>query len=114
MDKYDPEYIDADEKELIESIGDVDPETLQKPSDELNRRLKDGAREYLKKHETKMNIRIDPEELEQIKKRAAREGLKYQALVKSVLHKYITGQLVDSTQKQKGNGATPPRCRKTV
>ena len=96
MDKYDPEYMDAEEKEIIESIGDVDHGSLQKPSEGLNRRLKNGARDYLKKHETKMNIRIDPEELEQIKKRAAREGLKYQTLVKSVLHKYLTGQLVDA------------------
>ena len=96
MDKYDPEYMDQEEKELIESIGEVDPGSLQKPSDDLNHQLRTAAREYRKKHETKMNIRIDPEELEQIKKRAAREGLKYQTLVKSVLHKYITGRLVDA------------------
>ena len=98
MDKYDPEYLDEEEKELIESIGEVDPGSMKKPSDELNRQLKTAAATYRKKHETKMNIRIDPEELEQIKKRAAREGLKYQTLVKSVLHKYITGQLVESRQ----------------
>ena len=96
MDKYNPEYIEAEEKELIESIGEVDPGSLRKPSEELNHQLKTAAGEYREKHETKMNIRIDPEELEQIKKRAAREGLKYQTLVKSVLHKYITGQLVDA------------------
>lgn len=96
MDKYDPEYMDAEERELIESIGTLDPASLHKPSDELVHELKNAAREYRKKHETKMNIRIEPEELELIKKRAAREGLKYQTLVKSVLHKYITGQLVDA------------------
>ena len=42
-----------------------------------------------------MNIRISTAELGRIKARAAREGLKYQALVKSVLHKYVTGQLVE-------------------
>jgi predicted DNA binding CopG/RHH family protein len=42
-----------------------------------------------------MNIRIDPLELDEIKKRAAVEGLKYQSLVKSVLHKYVTGQLIE-------------------
>ena len=42
-----------------------------------------------------MNIRIDPLELEAIKKYAEREGLKYQTFVKSILHKYITGQLVE-------------------
>ena len=98
MDKYNPEYLDQEEKELIESIGDVDPGSLQKPSDELNQQLKTSAAAYRKKHETKMNIRIDPEELERIKKRAEREGLKYQTLIKSVLHKYITGQLVESRQ----------------
>ena len=52
MDKYDPEYIDAEEKELIESIGEVDPGTLQQPSEELNRRMKAAAGEYRRKHET--------------------------------------------------------------
>ncbi|AHC16500.1 hypothetical protein L21SP2_3160 [Salinispira pacifica] len=42
-----------------------------------------------------MNIRIDLFELEKIKERPAREGLRYQAFVKSVLHKYISGQLVE-------------------
>lgn len=98
MDKYNPEYLDQEEEELIESIGEVDPSSLQKPSEELNRELKAAAETYRKKRETKMNIRIDPEELKLIKERAAREGLKYQTLIKSVLHKYITGQLVESRQ----------------
>lgn len=98
MDKYNPEYLDKEEKELIESIGEVNPGNLQRPSEELNQQLKSAASRYRKKHETKMNIRIDPDELERIKERAAREGLKYQTFVKSVLHKYITGQLVESQQ----------------
>ena len=44
MDKYDPEYIDTEEEELIESIGEVDPGSLQKPSDDLNRQLRTAAR----------------------------------------------------------------------
>lgn len=47
------------------------------------------------KPETKMNIRIDSQELELIKLKAKQEGLKYQTFVKSILHKYITGQLVE-------------------
>ena len=46
-----------------------------------------------------MNIRIAPSELAQIKAKAEREGLRYQTLVKSVLHKYVTGQLVEKTKK---------------
>jgi predicted DNA binding CopG/RHH family protein len=55
---------------------------------------KEHAKEFITS-EKKMNIRIDPYELEKIKERAAREGLRYQTFVKSVLHKYITGQLVE-------------------
>jgi predicted DNA binding CopG/RHH family protein len=44
-----------------------------------------------------MNIRISSSELNKIKQRAEIEGLKYQTFVKSVLHKYITGQLTDKS-----------------
>jgi predicted DNA binding CopG/RHH family protein len=49
--------------------------------------------------ELKMNIRMDPYELGKIKEKAEMEGLKYQTLVKSVLHKYITGQLIERGKK---------------
>jgi predicted DNA binding CopG/RHH family protein len=63
------------------------------------RELKQAARRHLQKHQTKMNIRIDQRELERIKTQANKEGLRYQTLVKSVLHKYLTGQLVDRDSK---------------
>ncbi len=91
-DKF--KYIDKEEKELIESFEDIDTDSLKKPSDEEQNRLKEAAQNYLKK-ETKMNIRIDPGELEKIKELADKEGLKYQTFVKSILHKYITGRLVE-------------------
>ena len=43
-----------------------------------------------------MNIRIDPYELDAIKKCAKAEGLKYQTFIKSIVHKYISGELVNS------------------
>ena len=46
-----------------------------------------------------MNIRIASSELAQIKAKAEIEGLKYQTLVKSVLHKYVTGQLVEKAKR---------------
>jgi len=91
-------YIDKEEKELIESFSSLDKNSLKKPSDKLNRSFKKAARDYLK-HEAKMNIRIDPHELKLIKEYAAHEGLKYQSFVKSVVHKYITGQLVEKRSK---------------
>jgi predicted DNA binding CopG/RHH family protein len=94
MDRYDTEYTDRDEKDLVEDIEKVDVDKLKSPSAREQKELKRAARRYLEK-ETKMNIRIDPNELQRIKFQAQREGLKYQTLIKSVLHKYITGQLVE-------------------
>lgn len=87
-------YIDNEEKELMEAYESVDYKTMKKPNETEQRKLKSAAKEYLRK-ESKMNIRIDPVELDKIKEFAENEGLKYQTFVKSVLHKYITGQLIE-------------------
>ncbi len=42
-----------------------------------------------------VNIRLSDEVLGAIKKRSLREGIPYQTLISSVLHKYVTHQLVD-------------------
>jgi len=42
-----------------------------------------------------INIRISANTLEKVKQRAAEEGIPYQTLISSVIHKYITGKLVD-------------------
>ena len=89
------QYLDSEEKELIEAYDSVDVSKLSTPSKEEQKLFKTAAKAYVKS-ESKMNIRIDSFELEQIKQRAKHEGLKYSALVKMVLHKYITGQFVES------------------
>ena len=94
MNKYDTDFLDEEEKELIESIDEMDSTTLTKPKAEVQDRIKTAAKDFVK-NEKKMNIRIDPYELEKIKEYASKEGLKYQTFIKSVVHKYITGQLVD-------------------
>ena len=94
MKRYDPDYIDQEEKETMEALRGVDPKTLRKPTRAEQATAKRAAKGFLKS-ETKMNIRISPEELQRIKDKASKEGLRYQTLVKSVLHKYVTGQLVE-------------------
>ena len=94
MSKYNPEYIDSEEREMMESIEKIDVKKLGTPTKEEQERIKAAAKEFMKTN-TKMNIRIDPFELEKIKEQAALAGLKYQTFIKSVLHKYITGQLVE-------------------
>lgn len=92
-------YIDEEEKELEEALNSIDTDSIQKPSVEKQKQLKKSARDFANK-ETKMNIRINPYELIKIKELADKEGLKYQTFVKSILHKYITGQLVEKKHKR--------------
>ena len=51
----------------------------------------------IKKANEKKNIslRVNSQDLEQLKFKAEREGVPYQTLISSVLHKFVTEQLVD-------------------
>ena len=42
-----------------------------------------------------INIRISAYDIEKVKQRSAEEGIPYQTLISSVIHKYVTGKLVD-------------------
>ena len=45
-----------------------------------------------------INIRITEYDLAQLKQKAEEEGMPYQTLISSVLHKYITDRLVDEKE----------------
>ncbi|MDQ7084596.1 MAG: hypothetical protein Q9M36_06545 [Sulfurovum sp.] len=91
-------YIDNEEKELMDSLDEINLSQI-KHDKENSKLLKKSAKAFVKKEETKMNIRISSSELEKIKAIALQEGLKYQTFIKSVLHKYITGQLIEEKQR---------------
>ena len=48
-----------------------------------------------------INIRISQLDLENIKRNAEQEGIPYQTLIASVLHKYLSGRLVDEINIRK-------------
>lgn len=43
----------------------------------------------------RINIRLSSRDLEDVQTRAAEEGMPYQTLIASVLHKYVSGRLVE-------------------
>ena len=88
------DYIDEEEKELIETYKKVNLKNSKKPGVKEQKIFKQSAKNFLK-NATKMNIRINPYELVKIKECAENEGLKYQTFIKSIIHKYITGRLVE-------------------
>lgn len=97
MSKYDTQFIDEEEKALVEDIETMDVGKLGAPPTKEQKQLRRGAKKYIER-QTKMNIRIDRGELEKIRAQAQKQGLRYQTLIKSVLHKYVTGQLVEKEQ----------------
>lgn len=65
-----------------------------KPTAAELRKFRDAARATLIK-DRRVNIRLSSPVLLEIQARAAEEGLPYQTLIASVLHKYVTGRLVE-------------------
>lgn len=53
--------------------------------------------------EKRINIRLSTPDLMDIQARALEEGLPYQTLIASVLHKFVSGRLVESSS----SGAAP-------
>ena len=60
---------------------------------ELQRHKEYAAATFQK--DSRINIRISSKDLRLIQKRALREGLPYQTLIASLLHKYVEGRLVE-------------------
>ena len=56
----------------------------------------------------RVNIRLSSGDLADIQVRALEEGMPYQTLIASVLHKYVTGRLADTV------ATTPKRSTKTA
>ena len=49
----------------------------------------------------RMNIRMTKSDMDALRERAAMDGIPYQSLVASVLHRYSTGLLVDINEARK-------------
>jgi predicted DNA binding CopG/RHH family protein len=61
--------------------------------------------------EKRVNIRISTPDLMDIQARALEEGMPYQTLIASVLHKYVSGRFVEpsSSLKPRSSGAREKR-----
>jgi len=81
-----------EEKDLLESFENDEWESIATP--ESLEKYKAAAKSTFKK-DKRVNIRISEMDLELIQERALIEGLPYQTLMSSVLHKYVTGRLTD-------------------
>jgi predicted DNA binding CopG/RHH family protein len=86
-------YLDNEEQKLMESL-EKDGWNSTKDLGGWKNILSKTAGNTLAKDQ-RMNIRISKNDLDGIKLKAMEEGLPYQSLVASVIHKYVTGRLVE-------------------
>ena len=87
--------LDKEEKELLESFEKGEWEKIPDHETEL-KELRELARNSLKK-DKRINIRVTDRDLTEIKRKAVHEGMPYQTLVSSILHKYINGRFIEKT-----------------
>jgi predicted DNA binding CopG/RHH family protein len=83
--------MDADEKELLESVERGEWKAAKGGKRERTRYSRYAKATFRK--DRRLNIRLSSKDLEAIQKRALAEGLPYQTLIASLLHKYATGRL---------------------
>lgn len=83
--------LDADEKELLESVERGEWRSASGGKRERARYARYARATFRK--DRRLNIRLSSKDLEAIQKRALAEGLPYQTLISSLLHKYATGRL---------------------
>ncbi len=81
-----------------------------RPSRKTLERYRTYARATLAK-DRRVNIRLSSRDVEDIQARAMEEGIPYQTLMASVLHKYATGRLVDASAGVRSSPKRPGRRR---
>ena len=86
-----------EENEILKSFEAGEWRRVPRKEAEL-KRYREYARATFKK-DRRVNIRISSKDLEALQKRALAEGIPYQTLIASILHKYVAGRLSESAPR---------------
>lgn len=85
--------LDAEEQELSDSFDRGEWKSVKNVKAEIDI-AKKAAKNTLRK-DSRINIRLSSSDLTRIKQKAAFEGIPYQTLIASILHKYAAGHPVE-------------------
>ncbi len=84
--------LSKEEKEILKSFEEGEFKSVLTPR---RKKILQAVAEETFKKDKRINIRISSRDLESLQRRALEEGIPYQTLVSSVLHKYVSGGLHD-------------------
>jgi len=85
--------LSKEEKAILESVERGKAKSVPRLNKEV-KRYQDYAKATFRK-DKRVNIRISERDLIKIQQKALEEGLPYQTLISSILHKFVGGRLVD-------------------
>lgn len=89
-------YLDKEEKELIESYNRGEWKPIKKKDQKVYVK---AAKESITKSK-RINIRLTAKDYHDIQVKAVEEGIPYQTLISSIIHKYNKGELKPSQHKK--------------
>jgi len=87
--------LDQEEKEILEAFERDELKSVPNVVQEIEE-ARQAARNTFNKTK-RVNLRLTERDFHMAHVRALEEGLPYQTLLSSVIHKYLTGRLVDKT-----------------
>ncbi|MFQ5528085.1 MAG: CopG family antitoxin [Thermoanaerobaculia bacterium] len=85
--------LETEERKVLQAVEAEEWKPVRDKKREIAR-YSEYAKATFRK-DRRINIRISTKDLEALQKRALEEGIPYQTLVSSVLHKYVSGRLGD-------------------
>jgi predicted DNA binding CopG/RHH family protein len=85
--------LDSEEKEILEAFESGKLKRVKGAPEKIAEHQKIAEATF--KKDARINIRLSSRDLRALQARALKEGIPYQTLVSSVLHKFVDGQLVD-------------------
>ncbi len=91
--------LDKEEKEILDSFERGEWKQVKNLKSEIKNHQR-YARKTLKK-DKRVNIRISSKDLEEIQLLAIENGILYQTLMTSILHRYVHGSLIDKPRPAK-------------
>jgi len=85
--------LDDEEKDILESFERGEWVPVKNQKQEV-KKLQQYAKNTLQK-DKRINIRMSSKDLDQVQVIATQEGIPYQTLVSSIIHKYVSGYLIE-------------------
>ena len=85
--------LDSEEKEILNDYENDEYIEISDMEKEIEKHTEYARATFLKNK--RINIRISQRDLEYVQRKALEEGIPYQTLIASLIHRYISGKLIE-------------------